>query len=119
MNKESTDRFVSSYLTDDGIIVVKVNGKLDGSTMVDFNQEVEKHFQQGQKKCILDGSQLTYVSSMGIGAIVSLQAKLRMQGGDLKLAAIQDMVADILRIVRLDQLVDIYEDVDAAKASFD
>lgn len=119
MNQESKEPFVSSHVMDSGILVLKLNGKLDGASTSQFNDEVEKQFQEGRQKFVIDCSKLSYVSSFGIGALVSLQAKLRMQGGEVKLAAIQSMVADIFRIVRLDRLLETYKDVESAIESFD
>lgn len=110
--------FVISYVLDDDTIVIGLHGKLDTTSTPEFNAEVEKHFQEGKRRIIIDCAKLAYISSLGIGAVVSLQAKLRMQGGEVKLAAVQTMVADIIRIVRLEKLVEIHGDIESAKASF-
>jgi hypothetical protein len=39
-------------------------------------------------------------------------------GGEMKLASIQSMVADVFRVVRLDKLLDIYGDIEFARESF-
>ena len=110
--------FVISYVLDDDILVIRLHGKLDTTSTPEFNAEVEKHFQEGKRKIIIDCAKLAYISSLGIGAVVSLQAKLRMQGGEVKLAAVQTMVADIIRIVRLEKIVEIHGDIESARASF-
>ncbi len=110
--------FISSYVVDDDILVLKLHGKLDGHTFNEFNEEIERQYAAGMRKIIVDCSHLGYVSSYGIGALVRAQAKLRRQGGEMKLAAIQSMVADIFRVVRLDKLLDIYGDIEFARESF-
>jgi anti-anti-sigma factor len=98
--------------------VLKLHGKLDQETAPEFNAEVEKHFAEGKRKMIIDCAHLGYVSSFGIGALVSVQAKLRKQGGEVKLTAIQSLVADVFKIVRLDKLLDIHGDIEFARESF-
>ena len=110
--------FISSYVVDDDILVIKLHGKLDEQTFTEFNEEIERQYNAGMRKIIVDCSHLGYVSSYGIGALVRAQAKLRRQGGEMKLAAIQSMVADVFRIVRLDRLLDIYGDIEFARESF-
>jgi anti-sigma B factor antagonist len=104
---------------DDDILVIKLHGKLDAATTPDFNAEVDKHFQQGKRKVIIDCAHLGYVSSFGIGTLVTLQARLRKRGGEVKLAAIPSVVADVFKVVHLDKLLDIYGDIEFARESFD
>jgi anti-anti-sigma factor len=115
MNEEA---FFDSYVVDDDILVVKLHGKLDVTTTPEFNEEVHKHFEQGKRKIIIDCANLGYVSSFGVGALVNLQGKLRKQGGEVKLAAIQTMVSDVFRIVKLEKLMNIYGDIEFARESF-
>lgn len=110
--------FLSSYLIDGDILVIKLRGKLDDQMIHQFNEEIERQFAAGIHKIIVDCAHLGYVSSYGIGALVRAQVKLRRQGGEMKLAAIQSVVADIFRIVRLDKLLDIHGDIEFARESF-
>ena len=112
------EAFISSYVVDEDILVIKLHGKLDAATSPEFNAEVEKHFQQGKRKIIIDCAYLGYISSFGIGTLVTLQARLRKQGGEVKLAAVQGIVAEVLKIVRLDRLLEMYGDIEFARESF-
>ena len=112
------EAFISSYVVDDDILVIKLHGKLDAATSPEFTTEVDKHFQQGKRKIIIDCSHLGYISSFGIGTLVTLQTRLRKQGGEVKLASIQAMVAEVFKIVRLDRLLEMYGDIEFARESF-
>jgi anti-anti-sigma factor len=112
------EAFISSYVIDDDILVIKLHGKLDAATSPEFSAEVDKHFQQGKRKIIIDCAHLGYISSFGIGTLVTLQTRLRKQGGEVKLASIQALVADVFRIAHLDRLLDIYGDIEFARESF-
>ena len=114
----SEEAFVNSYVVDDDILVLRLHGKLDQKTAPEFNKEVERHFAEGMRKMIIDCTHLGYVSSYGIGVLVGVQAKLRKQGGEIKLATIQSMVADVFKIVHLDKLLNIYGDIEFARESF-
>jgi len=77
----SAKSFVSSYVVDDDILVVKLHGRLDTETTAEFEAEVNKHFEQGMRKMIIGCANLGYISSLGVGAWVRLQVRLRRQGG--------------------------------------
>ena len=49
---------------------------------------------------------------------MSLQAKLRKWGGEVKLAAIQSAVAEVFKVVRLGRLLEMYGDFEFARESF-
>ena len=54
-----------------------------------------------QRHAIVDMSGVTYISSMGIGLLLSISTGLQRQGKRLLLLAPQQIVADVLRVTRL------------------
>lgn len=80
---------------------------------------VEEEVLQGRKKLILECGQLTYVSSMGLGMLVRVNSRMKKLGGDVKLAEVQGTVAQILSIVGLNRVFQIYPTVDDAIAAHD
>ena len=114
----SEQAFVTSYVIDGDILVLRLYGKLDGKNSRVLNDEVSSHFDNGKRKLIIDCANLGYVSSFGVGTLVGLQAKFRKKGGDVKLAAIQATVAEVFKLVRLDRLLEMYGDIEFARESF-
>ena len=103
---------------DRDLMVVAIDGGLDGSTIEQFNQGVENMIQGGIHKVIIDASHLRYVSSLGVGALLVLHRKMKKLGGDVKLASLHGVVFDVLRIAKLDTLFEIYDDVERARLAF-
>jgi anti-sigma B factor antagonist len=109
--------FEASILDDDILLVILI-GSLDSVTTAEFNSRINQHLDQGMSKVIIDCRRLGYISSIGIGSLMSLQTRLARKGGKVKLAALDGMVADVIRIVKLDRLLDIYGDTEFARQSF-
>ena len=63
---------------------------------------------------ILDLALVSFLSSMGIRAIVMGAKACRLRGGKLVLLAPADNVEQVLTIAGIDTLVPIYHDIDAA-----
>ena len=114
----ANETFITSRTVDDDLLIIKLHGNLDSTTTSDFDSAVQHHFDQGLRKIIIDCANLGYISSLGIGSLVSLQARLRKQGGEVKLAAIQGPVAEVLKLVHIDKLMEIYGDTQFARESF-
>jgi len=100
------------------ILVVEVTGRLDNDTSEYFFGCLEWQINDGNTRIVLDCSDLVFLSSLGVGTLMRIQSRLKSKGGTVKLAAVQNMVADVLRVVYLDRLLDLYPTVDEAVASF-
>lgn len=114
----SEQRLFESKIIDGDILAITLNGNLDAATAPIFQDEMQQHIESGYSKVIIDCHRLGYVSSIGIGALITVQNRLRRMGGTVKLAAILGPVMQILRLVRLDRVFDIYGDLEFARNSF-
>ena len=112
------ESFIKASMVDDDILVLRLFGKLDVTTTPDFNAEIKKHLEEGKKRIIIDCAHLGFISSVGIGSLVTLQSRLKRQGGEVKLSALQGPAAEVMRIVNLDKLMNMYGDIEFARQSF-
>ena len=107
-----------STVIDGDILTIVLQGNLDSTSTPEFDSVVREHLEAGHSKMIIDCRYLGFVSSLGIGSLVALQTRLRRQGGAVKLAAIQGIVMEVMRAIRLDKVLDIYGDQEFARKSF-
>ena len=73
---------------------------------------------KGQKRILLNLKDVKYVDSSGIGDLVRSATSLRREGGDLKLLSPAPMVLEVLRITRLDKILEIKDNELLAVQSF-
>jgi anti-sigma B factor antagonist len=102
---------------DRDIVAVVLTGKLDEENCSYLLDCVEEEILDGRRKLILDCGQLTYVSSMGLGMLVRVNARMKKLGGDAKLAAVHGAVAQVIGVVGLNRIFQIYPTVDDAIAA--
>ena len=100
------------------VVMIQIDGGLDGQTSSQLTQALDQMLDQGTRRIIIEGSKLSFVSSMGIGTLMSLHHRMKKRGGDVKIAALQGRVWDVLRTVGLDRLLAIYPDVGRACLAF-
>jgi anti-sigma B factor antagonist len=65
---------------------------------------------------VVDLSELTLISSLGMGMLTGLRRSAMMRGGKLKLAALQPLVLQSFLHARLTELFEIHATLDAALA---
>jgi len=103
---------------DGDIMVLAIDGGLDGSTSRTFTSDVLAIVDGGVTRLIIDCSGLTALTSIGVGAIIRLHARAASHGGDVKLCAVPGIALQILNVMKLDRVLGIYPDVDQARLAF-
>ena len=103
---------------DRSVLILSADGGLNAETAAGFVAQLESLIESGMKKMIIDCTQLTYISSYGLGVLVRLHNKLAKLDGDVKIAAEPSRVLQVMNAVRIAKLVDIYPDVNQARLAF-
>ncbi|HZR30132.1 MAG TPA: STAS domain-containing protein [Terriglobales bacterium] len=67
---------------------------------------------------VLDLSQIQYIDSGGLGALVAVLTSARACGGDLRLAGLNERVSRVLKTTRLDRVFRIHSSVELAVNAF-
>ncbi|MDZ4686107.1 MAG: STAS domain-containing protein [Planctomycetaceae bacterium] len=103
---------------DGDILTVLLRGDLDSTSAPEFDRIVQEHLDKGRTKIIVDCRNLGYISSLGLGSLVALQARLRRKGGEVKLASVLGPVMEVMKAVRMDKMLEIYGDLEFARQAF-
>jgi len=101
-------------------IVVDIVGRLalaDGTAAV--RDAIGSLVQQGKKHIVLNLAAVDFVDSSGLGELVRTHASVRSHGGQLKLANPSEHVHDLLKMTKLDRVLDIEQDEASALNSFE
>jgi anti-sigma B factor antagonist len=80
--------------------LVKCHGRLVAGTSEEFYQEVKPLLSQ-IKVAVIDLADLTYVDSMGLGALVRLYATARQVGCEFKLLHLGKQLRNVLKMTNL------------------
>ena len=100
------------------VYVVAVRGSIDGSTAMELREQFAAHLHEPRAQLVVDCAGLEYTSSAGLRVLLASLKDSRRLGGDLRLAAVQGGVRKVLDLSGFTGILKIYEDVDAAVASF-
>lgn len=82
-----------------------LSGRLDASSADAFVEHVEAEIRVGAELVSLDMTEVGFVSSVGLGALLRLASRVRSSGGRLALVAASDAVSEMLRVTRLDRVL--------------
>ena len=87
---------------------------LEGATSVQFKERLKAVIAQGARRVVVDLSEVGFIDSQGLGALISAFKILRQENGTLVLANLSDPVDAILKITRLIRVFEVHESVEAA-----
>ncbi|CAN5439741.1 anti-sigma factor antagonist [soil metagenome] len=104
---------------DKDIVAVVLSGRLTEENCNYLFECVEGQILEGRKKLILDCGHLSYISSMGLGTLVRVSARMKKIGGEVKLAALQSVVVQIMSVMGLNRVFQIYPSVVDAISALD
>jgi len=108
------------------VTILDISGRIDVGVPLAFGagaghplQEVIRDFAgRGQKNIVLNLRDVAYIDSSGIGDLVGSATTLRKQGGDLKIVNPSMVVQKLLRVTRVDTVIEVKPDEASALGAF-
>lgn len=70
------------------------------------------------RKIVADFSQVIFIDSFFLGAMVSCTKKIRLKGGDIRISGLNQTITPIFNLMHLNDVFKIFETADQAEASF-
>lgn len=96
------------------LLTATLSGRMDAITATEFTNQLESWITESQKSFTIDCSQLDYISSAGLRAILMVAKKVRGLDGKLQLAALQESVQTVFEISGFDKIIPIFANLDDA-----
>lgn len=100
------------------ITVVALEGSLEVGKQEKLKENLLKQAPPSASRMVLDLSGVNFIDSACLGALIAVARRLREQGGDVKIAALNTEVKSIFQITRLDRVFEIFEKKEEAVSSY-
>ena len=90
-------------------LVVKAEGRIDGSNAAEFLKSVEAVIDDNDTTVILDFESLNYISSAGLRVILLIAKDLRHRAVKFAISSLSSSVKEIFVISGFDQIINIHD----------
>jgi len=100
------------------VTVARMAGRLNAASSSEAKARLKGLTGEGAKHLLLDLSELSFIDSSGLSALVAGYKAAVEAGGSLKLACLVPQVREVFALTHLDRVFETYPDVAAALASF-
>jgi anti-sigma B factor antagonist len=87
-----------------GVTIVRIVGQLIVGNRQELKTLVQEGLDRGESKFLNDCSETGYIDSSGLGALVTLSKKVREQGGELRIAGLNEDLRSLFELTKLDTL---------------
>ncbi|NWG12168.1 MAG: STAS domain-containing protein [Acidobacteria bacterium] len=101
----------------DGIIVLALSRDLKGPSELTLKERIDALVREGHRQIVVDLKNLPYVDSTGLGRLIRAHISVRQSGGRVRLCNVTPRVMDLLKLSRLDTVLDIYATEEEALAA--
>jgi anti-anti-sigma factor len=108
----------ASFEKSGGTVIVTANGRVDGANAREFQDALGAAIDPEVSGMILNLSQLSYISSAGLRAILLTANLLRERNAKFAACALPDRIREVFQISGFDQIVPIHDTEAAAIADF-
>jgi len=110
--------FSVGFRSNGDIQILDLRGELDAHTASELEAAIQKCQGGSSYRIVVNGSNLAYISSAGLGVFMAYIEEVREKGGDIKIAALQSKVFNVFDLLGFPMLFDILETEDDAVAKF-
>ncbi|MGR3501915.1 STAS domain-containing protein [Pseudaestuariivita sp.] len=107
---------LSSSTHGDAQIVVAREPRIDAAVAIQFKDRMKAETEGGSGRVILDLSQVDFIDSSGLGAIVAAMKQMSNRRR-LELAGLTETVAKVFRLTRMDTIFVVHPTVEDALAT--
>ncbi|MBS9525949.1 STAS domain-containing protein [Litoribacter ruber] len=103
-------------IKEDGLLILKIKGDLIGDEIGPRLVEVVSDAVNDKiKVCIIDLKDVRYISSSGIGVLITMLTKMRNADGEVYLTSPSEHVKKLLIITKLNNIFNVFDSVEEAK----
>ncbi|MFC3416807.1 STAS domain-containing protein [Algoriphagus hitonicola] len=90
--------------------ILTLNGEIDASNSVELDDSIRKMIDDGAQSILVDGTNLHYISSAGLGVFMSYLEDFQAEGIRFIIYGLGPSVLEVFKILGLDQLISIMPD---------
>jgi len=100
----------------DGVLILSLQHALKGTGEAALKERLDELVREGNYEILIDMRQVPFVDSTELGRLIRSHLSVRRAGGRVRLCNLSPRVVTLMRMSKLDTVLEIYETEDQALA---
>ena len=96
------------------VCIVQITGRLDSGTSDSLAQRLHHLIDDGERRLVIDGEKLEYISSTGLRVLLVAAKRLKAVDGKIVLSSLKPHILEVFEIAGFKSIFPIYGNVDQA-----
>jgi len=109
---------ISEKIQDDAVVISLEGKVMGGPDATVFHGKLHEYVSGGKKKVVVELGKVEWMSSVGLGMLISALTTMKNAGGGMKLANVTDSINSLLTITKLVTIFETFDTVEDAIKSF-
>ena len=105
---------VRTSVNEGKVVTIRVEGDVDAYTARLLDKALNDLLAQGHRRLLLDATQMRYISSLGLRAILAVHRQLVPVGGELRVFGLQAQALKVFEMAGFEMLVQVSASRDSA-----
>jgi anti-sigma B factor antagonist len=93
----------------DGVVILSVQRNLKGAGETSLKERIDELMRNGQRQILIDLKTLPNMDSTELGRLIRCHLAVRQAGGRVRLCNLSEKVRTLMKLTRLDTVLDLYE----------
>lgn len=110
---------IHDYELNDDLYKITLAGRLDIATVAQITDSFTRMCESPRKGIIIDLTEVTYIASMGIRLLLIGCKAVNSRGGRIVMVVPRQEIKNVLVISGLHKIMEVFDDLDSAVASFE
>lgn len=102
----------------DTVSIFELKGYLDAHTAPELEKTFQNHLNESRFNIVVNFSDLSYISSAGLGVLMQFIEDVRQNEGDIKLSNMSPRVYNVFDLLGFPMLYEIFDDEEEAVRKF-
>jgi anti-sigma B factor antagonist len=109
---------ISTSSAENEVILVVIEGDVDAYTACTLDKALNDLLAQGRRRLVLDASQMDFISSAGLRAIMFAQREVGKRGGQVRVCGLTVRALRIFEMAGIDEFLHLSETREEAMAGW-
>lgn len=114
MKSKEESLYIKRERLNNNIEILRFFGVVNEENIGIFREHIDRLINSDVNLIILDLEKLEEIDSTGIGTIISLLKRMRLNNGDVRIIKLRGAVKKLFELLRIDQGIEVFEDLESA-----